>query len=750
MQELMLIQVALPTPLYRVFDYLIPDDLQNTKNFPKIGSRVCVPFGRQKLIGIVVAHLKHSNIAQNKLKPIIEVLDNQAIIDENLLQLAHWLARYYHYPIGDVFGVILPTLVRQGSPLEQDETFWRLLRQKNDHDFSAKATKEREQFALIEQHCQFDLANQTTQILESKLLEQGVKKHFLKKFAQKGLIESFTALPKLTPPPPVELKQANLTLNDEQKFALDKVVQAFNDQIYQGFLLNGVTGSGKTEVYLQVMQPILQQGKQVLILVPEIGLTPQTLARFSERFKANVLMLHSDLTDKVRLHGWQACRTGQAQIVIGTRSSIFYPFVNLGLIIVDESHDQSYKQQDTLRYHAGNVALYRGAMTKIPVILGTATPSLESLQLVNLGKLTELRLTKRAGNAKSAPIQLIDARQQKRTHGLAKNLINAMQKTLDKNEQVLVFLNRRGYAPILLCDACGWQADCPRCDAHLTVHLSPIALLKCHHCDWQNPIPKTCPDCGSGNIDPVGMGTARLTEGLGKIFTDIPIIQIDRDTTRRKDSWQKIYQQIADNPKAILVGTQMIAKGHHFPNVTLVAMPNADRGFLSADFRSPEHTAQLITQVAGRAGRADKQGRVLIQTLQPDNPDLLLLVRDGYEALARQLLSTRRLLGLPPIRFACLVRTESNSLEKNHKLLNDAKQLLPDQPTLIQMGLAVMGVIDAPMTKKNSRYHSQLLLLSPQRSSLHHLLNVWWEQVLTLPSAKYIKITLDIDPSGWG
>lgn len=746
----MLIQVALPVPLYRVFDYLVPAEWQTAEHFPKIGSRVQVPFGRQKLVGIVVTHLEHSDIPLDKLKKISEVIDNEAIIDKNLLKLAHWLASYYHYPLGDVFGVILPTLVRQGSPLEQTETFWRVLRLADDNDFSARATKERQQFSLIELHHQFNLSNQKTEILENQLLEQGVEKRFLKKFAEKGLIESFCDLPNLVLPPPVTLKQDNLALNNEQQSAVDNIIHAVDEKIYQGFLLNGITGSGKTEVYLQAMQPILQQGKQVLILVPEIGLTPQTLARFSERFSAHVLMLHSGLTDKVRLHGWQACRTGQAQIIIGTRSAIFYPFVNLGLIIVDESHDQSYKQQDTLRYHASDVALYRGVMAKIPVVLGTATPSLESLQLVQLGKLTELRLTERAGNAKPAPIQLIDARQQKWTHGLAQNLMNAMRQTLDKNEQVLVFLNRRGYAPILLCDACGWQADCPRCDAHLTVHLSPIALLKCHHCDWQNPIPKTCPNCGSGNLDPVGMGTARLTEGLGEIFDDVPIIQIDRDTTKRKNSWQKIYQQISDNPKAILVGTQMIAKGHHFPNVTLVAMPNADRGFLSADFRSPEHTAQLITQVAGRAGRADKQGRVLIQTLQPDNPDLLSLIRDGYGVLAQQLLSTRRLLGLPPITFACLVRVESNSLEKNHKLLNDAKQLLPNRQDLTNMGLSVLGVIDAPMTKKNSRYHSQLLLLSRQRQTLHQLLDMWWEQVLALPSAKYIKITLDIDPSGWG
>nr|WP_315041491.1 primosomal protein N' [uncultured Moraxella sp.] len=745
----MLIQVALPVPLYRVFDYLVPEIWQTAELFPKIGSRVLVFFGRQKLVGIVVNHIETSDIYQNKLKEIVEILDNKAILDNNLLKLAHWLSHYYHYPLGDVFAVMLPTLIRQGKALQQLQDFWRVLRKADDNDFSKSAKQQKQQFSLIELYNEFNLFNNQHEILESQLLAQGVKKSYLQKFAEKGLIEHFSAIVSEQPPRPVTLKQDNLPLNDEQNFAIQQIFQAIDEKKYQGFLLNGITGSGKTEVYLQAMQPVLQNNQQVLILVPEIGLTPQTEQRFSERFSANVLMLHSGLTDTVRLNGWQACRTGQAQIIIGTRSSIFYPFANLGLIIIDESHDQSYKQQDTLRYHASDVALYRGMTAKIPVILGTATPSLESLHLVNQQKLKELTLTKRAGNANTAPIQLIDARQQKWKHGLAENLINVMRQTLEKDEQVLVFLNRRGYAPILLCDACGWQADCPRCDAHLTVHLSPVPVLKCHHCDWQSFMPKTCPDCGSTNLDPVGMGTARLTESLAEIFADVPIIQIDRDTTKRKDSWQKIYQQISANPKAILVGTQMVAKGHHFPNVTLVAMPNADRGFLSADFRSPEHTAQLIIQVAGRAGRAEKSGRVLIQTLQPENPALLTLVRHGYLALARQLLAERQLLGLPPFTYACLVRVEGRFLEKNHQFLTDAKQLLPNQATLTSLGLAVSGIVDAPMTKKNSRYHSQLLILGRNRQALHQLLNDWWQMALNLPSAKYLKITLDIDPSGW-
>lgn len=750
----MLIQVALPVPFYSLYDYLIPETILTAKGLPAIGSRVLVPFGRgnRKLIGIVITHIDNSRFELSQLKAILDSIDDTPILDKNLLSLANWLSHYYHFPLGATLGVMLPTFINQGRSPNLPVNFWRILQKTPKNPLTTP--KQKQQFALLELcgelHNEVNRFNHQIEIAETQLLAEGVEKAFLQKFAEKGLVESFSQCITPAPPPPFSLNQANLPLNLEQQNAVSQIHQAIEQASYKGFLLNGVTGSGKTEVYLQAMQPVLEKSKQVLILVPEIGLTPQTERRFSERFNTNVLMLHSALTDTVRLQGWQACRTGQAQIVIATRSAILYPFADLGLIVVDESHDSSYKQQDTLRYYTADVALYRGFVNKIPVLLGTATPSLESLHLVAQGKLTELKLTQRAGNAMPAPLRLIDARQQKWQHGLTQALINEIGKTLAKSEQVLVFINRRGYAPILLCDACGWQADCPRCDAHLTVHFTPMPLLKCHHCDWQNPIPKICPDCGSVNLDPVGMGTARMVEGLSVLFPDTPIIQIDRDTTKRKGSWEKLYQQIDNNPKAILVGTQMVAKGHHFPNVTLVAMPNADRGFLSADFRSPEHTAQLIVQVAGRAGRADKTGHVLIQTLQPENPALLTLVRHGYQTFAEQTLQDRRLLGLPPFSHACLVRVEGKSLANNQAFLQQALALLPHRVTLTEMGVAVSGILEAPMAKKNSRFHSQVLMLSKNRTTLHGLLNSWWEQALNLPAAKYLRVTLDIDPSGWG
>lgn len=762
----MLLQVALPVPLYRLFDYSLSNSALNNSALPAIGSRVEVPFARQTLIGIVIAHIPmaDSTIPINKLKPIIRPLDDESILNTQMLTLAQWLARYYHYPLGDTLSVMLPSLIRQGKPLDLLITHWRILPNVSEDNFRANAVKQKQQFDMLKLHGERGAS-------EEVLLLEGMQRPFLKTLEEKGLIEHYITLK--SAPKAVSLAKMPLDLNDEQRLAVDAIIAAHQAGKYTGFLLSGITGSGKTEVYLQAMQAVLEAGKQVLILVPEIGLTPQTRARFASRFAAQIVLLHSGMSNTYRMQGWQDCRTGHAQIVIGTRSAVLYPFANLGLIVVDEAHDVSYKQQDSLRYHAADVALYRGFQYNIPVVLGTATPTLEHLKLVDDGKLVEFQLTTRAGAAKPATMQLIDARLQS-THqqaqdngarfdtGLTDVLIGAIKQTLEAGYQVLIFLNRRGYAPVLLCAACGWQADCPRCDAHLTVHYSNqnsasqnnaynSNYLKCHHCDWQAYIPTSCPDCASQNLDARGMGTTRLSENLHAIFANpqtskesYPIIQIDRDTTRRKDSWEKIYQRINEGKPAILVGTQMVAKGHHFPNVTLVCLPNADRGFLSADFRSPEHTAQLMIQVAGRAGRGNKAGRVLIQTLQPENELLLKLVKDGYLSFARQLLAERKMMGLPPFSHAALIRCEGKTLVATNQALKDAIANLP-----VNHQLAVLGPIDAPMSKKNSRYHAQLLLLAKDRNQLHYVLNNWWQPVLAMPSAKYLRLTLDIDPVGW-
>lgn len=742
------LQVALAVPVGDFFDYLYPDVIT-----PVVGCRVLVPFGRRQLIGIVIGitDLQHSQAPLQKLKPIISLIDQTPLIDASLQQLASWLSNYYHHPLGEVYAVMLPSLIGQGQSPNPEQHFWQL--KPNACQTGKLSPKQAWAIQVLQTN---------PQISQEQLSQLGIQKNTLLALEKRALIQGITQKPSQQA---VTLKQEPLTANDQQKQALETISQAYRANRYQGFLLHGVTGSGKTEVYLQAMQEVLADGKQVLILVPEIGLTPQTRQRFDDRFFANICVLHSGMSDQERLQGWEHCRTGIAQVIISTRSGILYPFKNLGLIIVDEAHDGSYKQQDHLRYHACDVAMVRALFTKIPIILGTATPSLEQYKLVHEGKLSLLPLNNRAGQSKLAKLRLVDSRLDQEWVLLAdgvmtrtvfaKPTIHAIRQRLSAGEQVLVFLNRRGYSPILLCQACGWQADCPNCDAHLTMHKSPVwhqgDFLRCHHCGYQTTLPKNCPGCHSPNLEQLGAGTSRLTEQLHALFCNpqtnqntYPVIQIDRDTVRKKGAWEKILDTINSQEPAILVGTQMIAKGHHFANVTLVVVVDADLGFLSADFRSPEHTAQRIIQVAGRAGRDKKAGDVYIQTLQPNNPLLLKLVKTGYDAFAKDLLAERQVLGLPPFSYAALVVAESPHYDKAKNAIIAASNLVPkDHP------FAIIAPVDAPMTKKQNRYFVQMLILSKQRSDLHAFLDIWWPQVLKSPSSQGIKIKLDIDPLAW-
>lgn len=756
----MLLQVALPVPLYRLFDYVCPFEL------PEVGVRVRVPFGRQELIGIVMAHVDASDVPEHKLKPIIEVLDNKPIFDEYLCRLALWLATYYHYPLGETIAVMLPTLIKAGQ--SPDDTKYRYRASPLATDEFIKATIKK---TAKKQHADFCLIADNPDSTKEFLKNLGVSERNLTILAEKGLIECHATPQSL--PPPATLKGSPLPLNDEQASAFATICKPLDEGVYQGILLNGVTGSGKTEVYLQAIEKVLNTGKQVLILVPEIGLTPQSRERFLARFRASVVVLHSGMNDKERLAGWQACRSGVGQIVIATRSSLFYPFANLGLIIVDEAHDTSFKQQDHLRYHACDVALYVGVLKKIPVVLGTATPSLEQIKLVAEGKLTECVLTKRAGGAVEPVFHVIDMRLgtlwqtdmagQSRDTELSVQTVQAVRETLGRGEQVLMFLNRRGYAPILLCGACGWQADCVRCSSHLTLHKNPFKKarhaneqylydhLKCHHCGYQVVTPTLCPACHSGNLVHLGQGTGQLFERLHGLFsnpqmnlTPYPVVQIDRDTVRGRGAWDRLYEQINTGEPMILVGTQMLAKGHHFDKVTLVVIVNADAGFLSPDFRSPEHTAQTLMQVAGRADRAGQAGRVLIQTFSPDNPLLTHLIKHGYGKFAQELLAQRQDLGLPPYTHAVLIRADAHKLDIAKDAIMGAKNHLPNPHPF-----AVLAPIDAPMVKKNNRFHVQMLILSKDRKILHAMLSWWWQEVLALPTSKGLKMAIDIDPMGW-
>ena len=484
----------------------------------------------------------------------------------------------------------------------------------------------------------------------------------------------------------------------------------------------------------------MAQGKQALLLVPEIGLAPQTVRRLRERLGVPIEVLHSNLAEGERARAWLRMRSGDAKVVLGTRSAVFTPLPQAGLIIVDEEHDGSYKQQEGFRYHARDLALVRARALNVPVVLGSATPSLESLANVEAGRYQALHLRSRPSAAHPPQVQIVDMRAQRLDHGLSPALLHTVGETVARGEQVLVFRNRRGYAPVLFCHGCGWHAECPRCEHPLTLHAAWRRLV-CHHCDQQSPVPSTCPVCGSTELKPQGQGTERLEEALIAHFPQVPVLRIDRETTRRRDAFEHLLDNLQTDAPAILVGTQMLAKGHDLPNLTLVAIVGVDEGLLSVDFRAGERLAQLVVQVAGRAGRARKPGRVLLQTHHPDHPLLRNLLAQGYAAAAKELLTERRQTGLPPYGHQVLLRCEAHQRAAVDAFLAEANAALPANDTL-----QIAGPMPAPMPLRAGRQRGQLLVESSSRRHLHAAIRPWSMQLAQLPSARKVRWSLDVDP----
>lgn len=538
----------------------------------------------------------------------------------------------------------------------------------------------------------------------------------------------------------VQTSAIELALNSGQQQAIQTITAV---QKFQTFLLDGITGSGKTEVYLQSMAALLQAGKQVLVLVPEIALTPQTVARFAQRFKVPIVLLHSDLSDKKRLLSWLQARHGTAAIVIGTRSAIFTPLLNPGMIILDEEHDLSFKQQSNLRYSARDLAIVRGQLENIPVILGSATPSLETLHNAKTGRYIYLTLPQRAGDAKPPQVSLINLRDKRLTGGLSALLLDKMREHLLAGGQVLLFLNRRGYAAVLMCHHCGWMAKCTRCDARLTLHFQP-ERLHCHHCGAVKPLPKQCAACHYPELITVGQGTERIEEVIAQQFPEYQCVRIDRDSTQRRGSIEKLLAEIHEQKAQILIGTQMLAKGHHFPQLTLVAIIDADNGLFSVDFRGIERMAQLLVQVAGRAGRTERAGEVIIQTHHPDHPHLQLLLKSGYQRFAQAVLTERRQASLPPFAYLALLRAESNQRETTHEFLHAAKTSLENVPSIGKMSL--LGPVPAPMERCAGRFRGQLLLQAAKRVELQNVLREWMPTLSSCKLASKVRWSLDIDP----
>ncbi|MGV6807202.1 MAG: primosomal protein N' [bacterium] len=730
-------RVAVPSPLRRSFDYLIPDGFP----LPKPGCRVQIPFGRQRLIGIVLALDSQSAIDISRLKPIISILDDQPLIPETLLSVFLWAADYYQHPVGDALAAMFPVLLREGKPIPAAlQTGWRLTSLGLGLPENALSRAKKQQALL-------NLLQKNQAVTDSDLEQHAISRAVARELEKKALIEKIK-LP-VAPHSDQEpsdsatevLKQPRLNASAEQQRAINSIPLDH----YRCTLLDGATGSGKTEVYLQLIEAVVSEGRQALILVPEISLTPQTLSRFQARFNRTVVSIHSSMTNAQRLASWEAMRIGDASILVGTRSAIFTPVKNPGIIIVDEEHDGSFKQQDGFHYSARDLAVVRGHRENIPVVLGSATPSLESIDNCHKGRYQHQILKNRHGKATQPSWQLIDLNRAKLSAGFSTEAIEAIRQTLDEGNQALVFLNRRGFAPRMSCNQCGWAAECSHCDSPYTVHLQYRSLI-CHHCESRSAIPKNCPNCHSTDLTLAGQGTEKTEQVLQALFPEASIYRIDRDTTRRKHHMREVFEKVSSGEPAILVGTQMLAKGHHFPDVTLVILVDVDNGLFSPDFRAPEKTGQLIMQVAGRSGRSDKPGRVLIQSHCCDHPLLTTLCTGGYGVFSHQLLRERQAHQLPPAVYMAQIRAHGPDQSSVEKYLKSARQVAESQAPPTEQ-FRYLGPLPGAMEKKRGRYRFQLSLFSENRRSLHGALNEVAKWMDTNPAPRHIICSIDVDPT---
>ncbi len=672
-----ILKIAIPAPLHQYFEYLAPAGFPLTPL--KKGLRVLVPFGNQKKIGFLMEISEESVWPKSQLKQALAILDETPLLPDSIQELLEWTSRYYHCPIGEVFANAMPQVLRTGK--------------------DAKKLKN-------------SVKKRTEEINRDELTNHS---------------ENNLSL------------SDQIRLNNHQRQSIESIVNSLDK--FQAFLLNGVTGSGKTEVYLEVIQAVLDRGKQALVLVPEIGLTPQMLARFRNRFSVPLVLFHSKLTDKQRLENWLLSKSGKASIIIGTRSALFTPLLHPGVIIIDEEHDSSFKQQTGLRYHARDLGLVRGRLENIPVVLGSATASLESIFNAKQNRYQILHLPDRAGLAIQPSFHFIDLRQQKLDQGFSPALLQTMEKHLQNQGQVLLFLNRRGYSPVTICHDCGWTANCQRCEQKMNFHQKP-AHLQCHYCGYRRPLDSRCPDCQGQQLLALGQGTQRLEQTLQKYFPDVGIVRIDRDNTQRKGSLSKLLKNIHEGESQILIGTQMLAKGHHFPNVTLVGILEADSGLFSADFRALERTGQLLTQVAGRSGRADKPGEVWIQTYHPEHPLLKHLLEQGYLSFSELLLQERRLSLLPPYSYLALIHAEALSSAYPFDFLNEVK----NQAKLVGKEISLLGPVPSLLPRRAGYYRCQLLLQAKQRNALQGLLEQIIKPISLLASSRRVRWSLDVDP----
>lgn len=726
-----LLNIAVNVPLSREFDYLPP----RAGAIPAPGCRVLVPFGRRQQVGLVLGHSNSSALPSGKLRHCETSIDESPLLGESDLKLIRFTSDYYHHPIGEVVAAAIPALLRQGKALHPTVEMIAVSDLGTSQDIETLARRAPKQAQLLE----FLIDAGGSGCDADRLTEELPNwRRVAKSLFEKGLVTRNETRSEDFDETLATDANASLTLNDDQQRALD--VLSSKDG-FGAYLLDGVTGSGKTEVYLQRMQDVIDQGRQVLVLVPEIGLTPQLVARLRHRLGIGPALLHSSLTDVERLAAWRAARCGAARLVVGTRSAIFTPLRNPGLIIVDEEHDHSFKQQEGLRYSARDLAIVRAKQLDVPIVLGSATPTLEMLQHCRDGRYRHISLPIRAGGAKPPSIRLIDTVRTPATDGISQALSDAIGNHLEAGGQALVFLNRRGFAPTLICASCGHVAGCDRCDSRLTVH-AHSKQLRCHHCGASRPLDTRCSECGE-TVKPLGEGTERLEEALRALFPTYAITRVDSDSVQRKGAMHEVLERATGGDADILVGTQMLSKGHHFPNLSLVGIVNADQGLFGTDFRSAERLAQSIVQVAGRAGRESRPGEVLIQTAFAQHPFWSTLIEGGYEQVADEALAEREITRWPPFTRLALLRSAAHRRDDALGFLEIAKRSISAQA---DDTLRVLGPVDAPMARKAGRYRAQLLLQSSDRKALHGLLRDLRFALEQEPLARKVRWSIDVDP----
>jgi primosomal protein N' (replication factor Y) (superfamily II helicase) len=728
-KKTVILQVALDTPLRRVFDYLPPPQ-SAALEAPPPGVRVRVPFGRQRLIGILVGTAAESTLPAARLRAALEFLDERPVFDPVTFELLRWAADYYHHPIGEVYAAALPVSLRGGQPAAASEEHFSLTdqgRAELDHPSSKRAPQQR---ALISW-----LADRAAATADE--VSEHFKPALLKSLTARGWIAARRAeMPE--PLIPMQMHPGDLALTAAQAQAVDTIL---GQSTFHAHLLYGVTGSGKTEVYLRVIAAVIAGGGQALVLVPEIALTPQLVDRFRRRFSTGVAVVHSGLTDVERRDAWRAAHSGAARIVIGTRSAVFTSLPKLRLIVVDEEHDGSYKQHEGFRYSARDLAVMRARSADVPVVLGSATPSLETLENAASGRYIKHLLPQRPGAAQPPRMSLIDLRRHAAEQGISTPAMQAIDRHLKGGGQIIVFLNRRGYAPSLFCNSCGWIAPCAHCDARMTLHRR-AQQLRCHHCGAKGPVPTICGSCGQALL-PVGQGTERVEDTLARLFPDAPLARLDRDSASARGSIQTVLDRVHSGEARILVGTQMLTKGHHFPDVTLVVILDADQGLFASDFRATERLAQTITQVAGRAGREARAGEVLIQTQFPEHPLLNRLISEGYESFALSALEERREAAWPPFSRLALLRAEakdSAALDAFLRAGAAAGQNLSDG------ALKILGPAPALIARRADHFRAHLLMETAVRSTLQRFLARWLPKIEALPHPAGLRWSIDVDP----